>query len=91
MKPSDAMLDHMKSMEVWPDYERQQAMSCLVHGFVHDREDVKLLSMVLIGVGVMEVFSPARAVKLCDKYGLTLTLVATEFLSIGLFAYRCPV
>ena len=69
LEPSDAMLDHTKSIQVWHDDEQQQAMTCVVHGFAHDREDIRSLSMMLSGVDVVEGFSPARVVNFCDKYG----------------------
>ena len=46
-------------------------MSCVVHGFVHKDEDMKILSMMLNGVDLTEIYSPERVVKLCEKYGLS--------------------
>ena len=67
------MLDHLELIgkHVHADCERQQALSCVTHGFVHRQEDMKIMSMMLSGVDITEVFSPARVVKFCDKYGLT--------------------
>jgi hypothetical protein len=67
---SDDMLMHFEKMQVYPDDERQQHLSCVLHGFVHNNEDMKIMSMMLSGVDITEVYSPARVVKLCGKYGL---------------------
>ena len=70
-RTTDDMISHLQSIDVWPDDERQQSMSCVVHGFVHKQDDMKILAMMLNGVDMSEVFSPARVVKMCEKYGLT--------------------
>ena len=57
-------------MVAHPDDERQQAVSCLAHGLVHNAEDMKILSIIVFGAEITEVFSPARATKLCECYGL---------------------
>ena len=65
---SAGMLDYFREIEVWPDNEEQQAASCVVHGVVHSSSDMKVMSMMLNGADITEVFSLARVVKVCEKY-----------------------
>ena len=57
-------------MDVFPDRSEQMFYSCVANGKLYNDQDMSVLSAVLRGVDVTEVFSPERVTRLCHKYGL---------------------
>ena len=67
--PSLQLRDHLGSIPVCPDCERQQLYSCAANGGLYNEADIKILAMVLNGADITEVFSPERVTRFCSKYG----------------------
>ena len=61
---SVAMRDHFEGIEVRPDCQRQQLYSCVANGKLYNDADIAILSSVLKGADITEVFSPERVTKL---------------------------
>ena len=66
----DSMSDHFSSIKVFPDGSKQMFYSCVANGRMYNFEDMEVLSAVLRGVDITEVYSPERVNRLCHKYGL---------------------
>ena len=65
-----SMKVHFGSIDVVPDCGKQQLYSCVAHGKLYREEDIAILSAVLKGVDITEIYSPERVTKLCRQYGL---------------------
>ena len=70
-RPKLCSLDeHFLQMDVYPDSVGKQLQSCVANGKLFDTEEMRVLTSMVNGADITEIFSPERVTRMCNKYGL---------------------